>query len=809
LRLGALRDVRFGLRLLRKDVSFASAALLALTLGIGANTAIFSVVYAALLSPLPYPKADELVMVWSSIDGHNATTAAGDYLEWKRQNAVFQDLVAWSGRTFSLSVSGRPEAVQARVTAPGFFTMQGIPFASGRDFLPTEGVPGADRSVILTNRLWRERFGADPSILGRAVRLDGEPYSVVGVLAPGLPDRFESPLFVPLAFTAPQLNHGSRWLYVMGRLKPGIAVGSAAADMEGVAKRLAVTYPDSNAGWSVKVEPLKNAFTSPGTIRGLWLLMGAVGFVLLIACVNVANLLLARGAARQREMAVRSSLGATRAQLFTQLLTESLTLALLGGLLGAFCSWGILKAVVAILPPYSIPTEADIRLSLPVLAFTFAATTVAGVLCGSAPAWQVSGWTLGDTLREAGRQGSAPGRHGLRRSLVVVEFALAITLLTGAGLILRSFYRLTRVDLGFNRDHLLTFSLPVRPDRFPGSEATTAFYGEILDRLGALPGVLSVSASAGMPGVGAGFGVPFSIAGREVPDRASRPIAALTLATPGFFRTFGIQVTRGRAFTAQDDARGLRVALVDETFARKYFRGGEPLGARIVTNEVIPGARAPGPEVTLEIVGVYRDVHNAGDRDEEEPSAVVPFAQSPWPSATIAVRTLAEPSALAQSAAGVVQTIDPDLALNEVRTMDEIFDESLAGDRFATILLSTFAVSALLLAAVGIYGVMSFVVAQRTREIGLRMALGARPGQVLGLVFREGLGLALGGLAAGAFGTYFVGRAMESILYATGALDPLALGVVSALLLLAALLACYVPARRATRVDPMAAVRSD
>jgi putative ABC transport system permease protein len=595
----------------------------------------------------------------------------------------------------------------------------------------------------------------------------------------------------------------------MGRLKPGVAVGTANADMDGVAQRIATVYPDSNKGWGVNVEPLKNAFTSRDTIRGLWLLMGAVGFVLLIACLNVANLLLARGTARQGEMAVRASLGATRLQLLTQLLTESLTLALVGGALGTAFSWALLKAVLVILPPYSIPTEADIRLSLPVLFFTLAVTSVSGLLCGSAAAWQMSGWSLSDTLKDTSRGRSGPGRQGLWRSLVVVEFALAVTLLAGAGLILHSFYRLTKVDLGFHRDHVLTFALPIRQDRFHGAEPIVGFYQELLERIGALPGVVSVATTVGMPLEGPAFTVPFSVAGSPPVDPASRPTMGLSMATPGFFRTFGIAITRGRGLTAEDDARGVRVAVVNETFARTYFPSKDPVGERLAMNDVVPGVLAVGPLIELQIVGVYHDVHNGGVRGEDRPEAILPFAQKPWPSAVIAVRTLGDPTSLAPTLGGVVETLDPDLALDQVRTMDDLVDESLAGDRFATILLSTFALSALLLATIGIYGVMSFVVAQRTHEIGLRMALGAQPRQVLGLVLREGMGLALSGLAIGALGSYFVGRTMQAILYGTETLDPLSLGSVAVLLLLAAALACFVPAHRATRVDPMTAFRQD
>jgi len=805
-----LRDLRFAFRMLRKSPGFTAVAVLTLAIGIGANTAIFSVVYAALLSPLPFPNPDQLVMVWSDgANGHRNTVSAGDYLDWKRQNTVFQDLVAWTGGTFSLSGDGRPEALQVRVTTPGFFTLQGITVALGRDFLPEEGKVGNEHYVIMTHLLWHERFGDDPNIIGKQIRLNGEPYRVVGVLAAGMPDRFESHLFVPLAFKPDQLNHDFHWLWVMGRLRPGVTLQQANADMDGVTRRIAEVYPLSNKGWGIKVERLQNDFTSRDTVKDLWLLMGAVGFVLLIACVNVANLLLARGTTRQKEVAVRTSLGATPWQVLSQFLTESLALALIGGALGIGLASGMLKVILAILPPFSIPTEADIHVSVSVLVFTLAATALAGVLCGCAPAWQSSRWNLIDALKEGGRSLSQNGRQGLRRTLVVMEFALALTLLAGAGLLIHSFWKLTRVDLGFRQDHLLTFSLPLRNERFANSEQTAAFYRELLAKIEAVPGISSASASTGMPILGASSGIAFSIPGQSASDPGSRPVAGFAMVTPGYFRTFAIQIEKGRGFMEQDVRNGLPVAIVNETFAKKYLANVDPLAQRVAVPQLIPGATQLGPPIEWRIVGVYHDVRNDGIRSKGFPEIDVPFWQSPWPNARIAVRTAGDPSSMANNLAAVVQSIDADLPLARVRTMYQIVDDSLAGDRFATALLATFAVIALILAAIGIYGVMSFSVAQQTHEIGLRMALGASPGRVLSLVLREGILLAVTGLALGLGGTYLVGRTMQSVLYEVTAIDPLAVGGVAVLLLIAAALACYLPARRATRVDPMTALRCE
>jgi putative ABC transport system permease protein len=802
-----VRNVRFGLRLLGKSPGFTCVALLALVLGIGANTAIFSVVYAALLSPLPYPNPDQLVMVWSKVNGHTNSVSAGDYLDWKRQNSVFQDLVAWSEGTFSLSVGGHPEAMQTRIPSPGFFNLQGIPLLLGRDFLAEEGEPGRNHVVIMTHRLWQERLGSDLHIIGQQVRLNGEPYTVVGVLAAGMPDRFEAHLFVPLTIMPERINHDRHWLAVMGRLKPGVTLHQANADMDGVTRRIAEVHPVSNKGWGASVEPLKNDFTSRDAIKNLWLLLGAVGFVLLIACVNVANLLLARGTIRQKEVAVRASLGATRWQLFSQLLTESLSLAVIGGALGVGLASMLLKVILILLPPFSIPTEADVRLNLPVLLFSLAATVLAGVLCGCAPAWQISRWNLSDALKEGGRSPSSGGRHGMRRTLVVIEFALALTLLAGAGLVIHSFWKLTRTDLGFRQDHLLTFSLPIPVERFTQPEQITALYRQLLERIEALPGITSTAASTGAPVLGTNWGMAFSIAGQPPVDRSARPSAGFTMVTPEYFQTFGIPIVKGRDFTGQDIAGGLPVAIVNETFVKKYLSNVDPLTQIVVVQQLRLGTL--GPPIEWHIVGIYHDVHNEGVRGEGFPEINVPLWQSPLPLIRITVRTGGDPASMANSIAAAVRSVDSDLPLDQVRTMDQVVEESLAGERFSTVLFASFAGVALLLAGIGIYGVMSFAVAQRTHEIGLRMALGAGPRQVLRLVLQEGMLLAFGGLVIGLAGSYFVGRLMKSILYQVTETDPVAISAVTAVLLVFALLACYIPARRATQVDPMVALRDE
>jgi putative ABC transport system permease protein len=805
-----LHNIRFGVRILRKDLGFTIIALLALTLGIGANTAIFSVVYATLVAPMPYTEPNQLVMVWSKINGNRNGVSAGDYLDWKQQSTVFQGLNAWHNDSFSLTVGGHPEKVEAHVQTPTFSNMMGLPFELGRDFLPEEGQVGKDHVVIFSHHFWESRFGSDRNILGQTIRLNGQQYTVVGVLKAGLPDRLPgNDLIVPLAFKPEQINHDFHFILVLGRLKPGVTIEQANADMANVAHHIAEVYPTSNKNWGVAVEALQNDFLSKDTIKGLWLLLGAVGFVLLIACVNVANLLLARGTARQKEVAVRASLGATRGQLFSQFLTESLTLAFMGGALGVSLAWVLLRGIVALMPPYTLPSEADLHLNFPILMFTLVTTILCGVLCGCAPAWQTSRWNLSDTLKEGGRSNSGAGRHGLRRALVVTEFALALTLLAGAGLVIHSFWKLTRVDLGFRRDHILTFGLPVPADRFTTSMQIVNFYRQVLEQIKVVPGVSSATVATGMPIVGTNFGMPFSITGQAVADPSSRQGAGFTMVSPEYFQTFGINIIQGRPFNEQDIAGAVPVAIVNETFVKKYLNGLDPLKQRLSVEQLIPGVTKLGPAIDWQIVGVYRNVHNGGVRGDGFPEINVPFYQSSWPQAAIAVRTAGDPASMTKSIAAVISSIDHDLPLDEVKTMDQLVDQSLSGDRFSTLLFSTFAGVALVLAAIGIYGVMSFAVAQRTHEIGLRMALGAGTKQVLRLILREGMLLASIGLVIGLVGSYFVGRTMKSMLYQITAIDPVAFGAVAVVLLVSALLACYIPARRATLVDPMVALRDE
>jgi putative ABC transport system permease protein len=803
-----LQNLRFSLRMLWKSPGLTLTVLVTLALGIGANTAIFTVDYATLLAPLPYPQPNQLVMVWSKIQTFHNGVSAGDFTDWKQQSTVFQDLDAWTGGAFNIATKDQPEFIQGTRATPGFYRMMGNDFYLGRGFLPEEGQPGKEHVVILTHKLWL-KLGSNPKIIGTPLRMDGEPYTVVGVLAPGLSDRGQGQLTVPLVFKPEQVNHDFHWLLVMGRLKPGVTIKQAQADMDAVTTHIATAYPKSNKGWGSFVEPLKNDFLPSERKLTLWLLLGAVGFVLLIACVNVANLLLAKSMTRQKEVAIRSALGATPKAIFGQLLTESMLLAIVGGLLGIGVGIAMLRGLIAVMPEGTLPIEADLRLNLPILFFTLLITSLAGLLFGCVPAWYASRVDPGETLKEGGRTGTGIGRQRLRRALVVGEFALALALLAGAGLAIHSFVNLTRVDLGVRTDHVLTFGLPVPESRAKETQPIVAYYRQILTSIQTVPGVSHVAAMTGMPLYGAGFGMPFTIAGQPAfNDPSQRPGAGFGMVTPDFFQTFGIRLVKGRFFTDQDDTASVKVAVVNEEFAKKYLKGMDPIQQRVVVEQLIPGVTKLGPPVEWQIVGVYHTVRSRGLR-EDNPEIYIPFWQIPWPSAGIAVRTAQDPTAMTRSIAAAVHSVDPQIALATPQTMDQVRDQVLANDRFTVILFASFAGVALLLAAIGIYGVMAFSVAQRSHEIALRMALGSSRNRMVGHVVKEGFLLACVGLGIGLLGAYFVGRAMRTMLFGIGAMDFSAFGTVGLVLLLAALLACYLPARRAATANPMDALRGE
>jgi len=802
-----LRNLRFSWRMLLRNPGITLTVLLTLALGVGANTAIFTVDYATMLQPLPYPDANQLVVVWSKIETYHNVVSAGDFLDWQRNNRTFESMAAWSQGVFNLATADHPENVVGQYVTPGFYKLLGLPMFMGRGFLPQEGEPGQDKVVILTHGTW-VRLGSNPNIIGTTINIDNEPHTVVGVLPAGVYDRQEPRLAVPMAFTPDQKNHDFHWLLVMGRLKPGVTLKQAQSDMDSVTAQIAKDYPKSDQGWGAYVEPLKNDFISKDEIKTLWLLLGAVGFVLLIACVNVANLLLARSMARHKEMAVRSALGAGTKTIFAQLLTESLMLAVGGGALGVGVGYAMLQGLKAVMPPGTLSSEARLTLNVPVLVFTLAATTLAGLLFGCIPAWSASRVDPAEAMKEGGRSGTGVGRNRLRRVLVVGEFALALALLAGAGLAFHSFWNLAHVDTGIEIDHALTFGL-IQPDSRSKDPATlVAYYRRMLESIEAVPGVKAASVETGIPMMGPGFGMPFTIVGGPTyADPSKRPTANFGMVSPGYFKTFGIRLLQGRTFTDDDTAASPRVAMVNEKFVQQFLKGKDPLQQQVQVEQLIPGVTKLGPALEWQIVGVYHDVRNwvRGDRAE----ILVPFWQSPWTSSGIGVRTAEDPETMLSSLGAAVHRVDPLIALDHPQTMTEVHDTVLAGDRFTLILYATFAAIALLLAAVGIYGVMRYSVEQRSHEIAVRMALGATRGRVVRLIVLEGLVLAGIGLGVGLAGAYFIGRAMQSSLYGVSAMDYRAFAAVGAVLLGASLAACALPALRAASTEPMKVLRTE
>ncbi|HZN12569.1 MAG TPA: ABC transporter permease, partial [Blastocatellia bacterium] len=766
------QDLRYGLRMLWKNPGFTVVAVIALALGIGANTAIFSVVNAVLLRPLPYEESARLVILSErSPQLEGMSISYPNFTDWRQQNGVFEQIAVFRRQSYNLTGTGEPERLTGGQVSADLFPALRVKPALGRAFRAEEDQPGGEPVAILSHGLWQRRFGGDPQILGRALVLSGRSYSVVGVM----PEDFNFPSRVELWTPVGQESGQPSWqnrgnhpgLYGVARLKGGVTIDRARAEMDAIAARLEQQYPQSNTGNRVSITPaLENVVRD---IRpALLVLLGAVGCVLLISCANVANLLLARAAARQKEMAIRTALGAGRWRVVRQLLTESLLLALLGGGLGLLLArWGV-RLILAVSPD-SIPRAREIGLDGRVLGFTLLVSLLTGVIFGLVPAWQASKPDLNETLKDAGR-GSTGGlrRQRFRSALVVAEVALALVLLVGGGLLIRSFYRLQQVNPGFRPERLLTFQVALPSAKYSEDQPRINFYNQTLERLGALPGVESVGAATGLPLGNNGWQTSFAIEGRPDPPPGQRPLTETAIVTTDYFRAMGMTLVKGRAFGEPDRKGSPPVTVIDERFAELHFPNEDPIGKGIRF-----GGRGGDNPVTT-VVGVIRRVKMEGlATDSNRVQSYRPYLQQPANGMTVVMRAAGDPGQLAQAARQHVLAVDPDLPIFNVRTMERIWDDSVAPQRLNTLLLGIFGGVALLLAAVGIYGVMSYSVTQRTHELGIRMALGARPRDVRALVVRQGMTFVALGVGLGLAGALVVTRWMASLLYGVSASDPL------------------------------------
>ncbi len=801
-------DLRYAARRLLRSPGFTLIAVLTLGLGIGANTAIFSVVNAVLLRPLPYPDADRLVMVFNERGESRVPISAPNYLDFRTQTQLFSSTAAYEGdRSYNLVGVGDPLLMHGTAISAEFFSVFGISPLLGRGFLPEENEPGGGSVVVLSHGTWRQHFGADPQVVGRTITLDGVAHTVVGVM----PENFDFPrrstLWTPLVYDASfrdDTNRGWHSLGMVARLDPAVSVDRAAAEMRVLGDRLASEYVQL-ANSSATAVPLQEVIV--GDLRpALLMLLGAVALVLLIACANVANLLLAQAAAREGELAVRTALGAGRRRLIRQLLTESILLGLIGGGLGVLLAfWG--TDLLVMLQPDVIPGSEEVRVDRVVIGFALGLSLLTGILFGLIPAFQVTGTDLTTSLKEGGR-GSLSGRRGNRARgvLIVAEMALAVILLAGAGLLIRSFVGLVQVDPGFRADGVLAVNLILPTSSYPTGDATRAFYGRLMERLEGAAGVNSAGAVSALPLGGRAMMVGYFRSDRERPRDGELSVTHVRSATPEYFRTLGIPLLRGRSFEPGDRPGAPAALLLSEAAAEELFPGEEPLGKSVT---LTMGTELQPEQVTAEVVGIVGSVHQVGLDTDIDPEVYLPFAQAPFHIMDVTLRTDGPPLALAGAVREAVREIDPNLPIGELRTVEQVVANSIAQPRFYMLLLSIFAGVALLLAAVGIYGVTSFAVLQRTREIGIRLALGAPGSSVLRQTIVQAMRATVLGLALGLVLTLALRRVLTSMLYGVGPSDPVTLVGVALLLAAVGLVASWIPARRATRVDPMVALRAE
>jgi putative ABC transport system permease protein len=795
------QDLRYGARTLLKSPGFTAAAVLSLALGIGANTAIFSVVNAVLLRPLPYDRPDQIMKLWTTQPQKGTLRmpfSAPNFVDLKEQNQVYSDVAVYRGWQFILTGAGEPLRVYGHRVSAGFFPVLGVKPLLGRGFLYEEDRPGKDGVVVLSYGLWQSHFASDPGVIGRSLTINDVSRTVVGVMPPGF--RFESQenaLWVPIAFTPADSNRRLSNTFVIARLKTGVAPDQAQAEMNTLAARLETSYPTENKGKGVSVVPLREDMV--GDVRNaLLVLLGAVGFVLLIACANVANLQLTRALGRRKELAVRIALGATRLRLIRQLLTESAIMSLLGGGLGLLFA-GVGLRLLTGLTTDRMPRVEEAGIDGAVLGFTFSLSILTGLLFGLIPAFQASK-PVNDSLKEGGAAGVSLRRQRLRSAFVIAEVSLSIVLLTGAGLMIKSFLRLQRVNPGFNPERLLTLETFLPPARYPNARQQAAFYQQVGQRLAAVPGVQLVGANIGLPFTGAGIGSSFEIEGRAA-SPGGQPAASYRAISPGYFQTMGVPLFNGRDFTDRDNIEAPGVAIINQSFARSFFPNEDPIGKRLDIGD--------GYNRMREIVGVVGDTKANSLKEPAPAEMYVVYLQRPWQWIRYAVRTGVDPESLAPAIRAAVWSVDKDIPVNDLKSMERLIAETTTEPRFYLILLSVFASVALILSAVGVYGVMSYTVAQRRHEIGVRMALGARTTDVLKLVVGQGMALALAGVAFGLGGAFALTRTLTNLLFTVEPTDPAVFAAIALTITVVALLASLVPARRAVKVNPVVALRQE
>jgi putative ABC transport system permease protein len=797
------QDIRYAVRMLVKKPGFTLIAAITLALGIGANSGIFSVVNAVLLRPLPFTEPEHLIKIWETFPNGFGTVSPPNLKDWREQNTAFTGIAAYQSAGYSLQGDHDSERVQAATVSANFFDVLGVLPQLGRSFRSGEDEPGQNRLVILSHDLWHRRFNTDSSIVGKNILLGGENYQVIGVMPPQI--RFPSRLteiWVPLDFTpTQQAARGSHSLLTLGRLKPGVSLEQAREQMVMIASRLEQQYQDSQAGRSVRLIPLQEELVQ--NVRpALIVLFGAVGMVLLIACVNVANLLLARAAGRRREIAIRAALGAGRGRLIRQFLTESLLLSIAGGALGlVLANWGV--SALVILAGSVLPRANEIALDGRVVGFTMFLSLLTGVIFGLAPALQSSRTDVQTALKDTGNAGASPQRNRLRSLLVVAEISAALVLLIAAGLLLKSFWQLQQMDAGLKAENLLTMSISLPTAKYSTSPAVDGFYQRLLEQISSVPGVQTAGMINMLPLQRWGYNGPIYIQGDPPYKPGHEPLAEIRIVSPAYFEAMGIRLTGGRTFNDHDQDNSEPVVIINQALAAQYFRDRDPIGQRL--------GRDAGKSWRT-VVGVVADVRQSGLTESSRAEIYYPYWQAgarDKQSMSLVVRATGEPTVLVAAVRNEVSAIDPSQPVYNVKTMETVINESVSDRRLNMTLLSIFAAVALILAVIGIYSVMSYTVTQSTREIGIRMALGAQSRQVLKLVVGQGLILTLTGIVIGVVGAFGLTRLLANLLYGVTATDPLIFTSVPALLVLVALSACYLPARRAMKMDPVVALRNE